>query len=69
MVKLDTCVGSCNTLNYLSNKLSVPNKTEDSNIHVFNLMTGKNESEIFTKDILCKCKWKFDGRKCNSNQW
>ena len=26
-VKLDKCVGSCNTLNDLSNKVCVPNKT------------------------------------------
>ena len=26
MVKLDRCVGSCNTLNDLSDKLCVPNK-------------------------------------------
>ena len=26
-VKLDRCVGSCNTLNDLSNKVCVPNKT------------------------------------------
>ena len=30
--KLDRCVGSCNTLNKLSNKACVPNKTEDLNI-------------------------------------
>ena len=28
-VKLDGCVGSCNTLNDLSNKVCDPNKTED----------------------------------------
>ena len=31
--KLDRCVGSCNTLNDLSHKVCVPNKTEDLNIH------------------------------------
>ena len=29
-VKLVTCVGSCNTLNDLSNKVCIPNETEDS---------------------------------------
>ena len=29
VVKLDRCVGSCNTVNDLSNKVCVPNKTED----------------------------------------
>ena len=42
-VKLDGCVGSCNTVNDLSNKICVPNKTEDLNIHVFNMITEKNE--------------------------
>ena len=34
-VKLDRCVGSCNTLNELSNKVCVPNKTEYLNLSVF----------------------------------
>ena len=42
-VKLDRCVGSCNTLNDLSNKLHIPNKTEDLNLSVFNI-TGINEN-------------------------
>ena len=41
-IKLDKCVRSCNTVNDLSNKVCVPNKTEDLNIHVFNIITGKN---------------------------
>ena len=28
-VKLDRCAGSCNTINDLSNKVCVPNNTED----------------------------------------
>ena len=28
-IKLDRCVGSCNTLNDLSNKVCIPNKIED----------------------------------------
>ena len=38
-IKLDKCVRSCNTLNDLSNKVCVPNKTEDLNIHVFHMIT------------------------------
>ena len=56
VVKLDRCVGSCNTLNDLSNKVCVPSKTEDLNLSVFNMITGKNESKILTKDISCECK-------------
>ena len=34
--KLDICVGSCNTLNDLSNKVCVSNTTEDLNLSVIN---------------------------------
>ena len=33
------------------------------------MITGRNESKTLTKDISCKRKCKFDGTKCNSNQW
>ena len=32
LVKLDRCVGSCNTLNDLSSKVCIPSKTEDLNL-------------------------------------
>ena len=38
VVKLDKYVGSHNALNDLSNKVYDPNKTEDLNIHVFNMI-------------------------------
>ena len=41
-VKLDRCVGSCNTLNDLSDKLCVPNKKQDLNLSVFSMITGIN---------------------------
>ena len=69
VVKLDRCVGSCNTLNDLSNKVCVPNKTENLNLSVFNMITGRNESKTLTKHISTECKCKLDRRKCNSNQW
>ena len=68
-VKLDRCVGSCNTLNDLSNKVCVPNKTEDLNLSVFDIITEINESKALKKHISCECKCRFDGRKCNSDQW
>ena len=67
-VKLDRCVENCNTLIHLSSKVCIPNKTEDLNLSVFNLITGINESETLAKHISCKCKCGFDKRKCNSNQ-
>ena len=68
-VKLDRCVGSCNTLNNLSTKVCAPNKTEDLILSVFNTITGINESKTLTKHISCKCNRRFKGKKCNSDQW
>ena len=42
VVKLDRRVGSCNSLNDLSNKVCVPNKTEDINLSMFNMITRLN---------------------------
>ena len=67
--KLDICVRSCNTLNDLSNKVCVPNKTEDLNLSMFNMIPGINKSKTLTKYISCKCKSIFHGGKCNSDQW
>ena len=41
-VKLDRCVGSFSTLNDLSSKVCVTNKTEDLNRSVFNMITRIN---------------------------
>ena len=68
VIKLHRCVGSCNTLNDLSDKICVPNKTEDLNLSVFNMITRINESKTLTKLITCKCDCRFEGRKCNSDQ-
>ena len=67
-VKLDRCVRSCNTLNDLYNKVYVPNETNNLNLSMFNMITEINESKTLTKHILCECKCKFDGRKCNPDQ-
>ena len=68
-VKLDRCVGNGNTQNDLSNKVCIPNKTEDLNLSIFNMITGINESKSLTKHISCDCKCKFDRTKCKLNQW
>ena len=33
------------------------------------MITRINESKTLTKHISCEYQSKFDGRKCNSNQW
>ena len=40
-VNLHKFTGSFNTLRDVFDKVCVPNKAEDLNIHVFNLITGK----------------------------
>ena len=50
-VKLGRRVRSCNIINDLCNKVCTANKTEDLNIHVFNIIKGLNESRILTKVV------------------
>ena len=64
VVKVDRCAGGCNTLNDLSNKVCVPNKTEELNLNVFNMITGINGNYVS-----CECKCKSDRKKCDSNRW
>ena len=52
-VKLDRCVRSFDTLNDLSNKVCIPNKTKDLSLSMFNMTTGINESKMLTKHISC----------------
>ena len=49
VVKLDGCVGSRNNINDFSNKVCVPNKAEDLNLSMFNMIAGINESKNINK--------------------
>ena len=69
VIKLNKSDGSYNTLNDLSNRVCVPDKTEVLNIHVFNMISGKNESNFLRKYLPCKYKCRLDRKKCNSDQW
>ena len=33
------------------------------------MITGISESKTLAKHILCRCKCRFDGNKCNLNEW
>ena len=48
-VKLDRGVASCNILADLCNKVCVPNKTEDLNLSMFNVISGINELKALKK--------------------
>ena len=43
LVNIDRYVGSCNILNGFSYKVRVPNKTDVSNLSVFDMITEINE--------------------------
>ena len=43
MVRLVKCNGRCNTLSKICGRICFPNKTEDINLSVFNLITRKIE--------------------------
>ena len=62
-VKLDICFESGNTLNDLPYKVVVPNKTENVNLSMLNMITGINVSKTLAKHILCEFQCIFDGRK------
>ena len=55
MINLDTCGGKCNTLNNLSDRICVPNKTEGLNLKVLKMTTGTNESKSLEKDVPRGC--------------
>ena len=68
-INLDRCMGSCNTLNDLSNRLCVPDKhkiwTWMFLIWLQKKKKKKNESKTLTKQIPWKCVCKFRSSKCN----
>ena len=68
MVNLDRCFGSCITFNNPSGRICIPNKTENKNLNVFNMITRTNESRTLKKHISCNCRCKRDGKKCSVNQ-
>ena len=53
---LDRRVRSYNTLNDLANTVCIPNKTEDLNLSVFNMITVINKSKTLAKHMSCECK-------------
>ena len=59
---------SCNAVEDPFDKIRVPNKMKHKNLKVFNMMKVINESNALAKQILCKCRCEFDGRKRNSRQ-
>ena len=49
-ISLDRWVGSCNSFNYLS-RVCVPNKTEELNLHVFDMISEINKSKTYVMQM------------------
>ena len=64
MVILGKCNRSCNSVNELSTKTCVLNKTKNVNVKVFNIITKINKAKTLVKHISCESKCKFDSIKC-----
>ena len=53
----------------MPNNACVPNKTEDLNLNMFNIITGINNSKVLIKHISCGNKCRLDRTECNSDHW
>ena len=63
VVSVSKCGGSCNTIDDPFGRICVPNKIEDINLKLFNMINGINESKTLSKHVSCECRYKFDGKK------
>lgn len=52
LANIDRCVGSCITLNDLSNRKCVRKRTEDLNLGISNMITAINESKKLIKTYI-----------------
>ena len=68
MVSFSRCNVSRNTPDDPSGRICLPNKTENGNWNVVNMIARIDQAKTLTKHILCDCKCKFYDRKCNPNQ-
>ena len=67
-IKVNKCVGSCNTINEPCSKLCVPDITKNINVKVFNLMARIDETRQIVWHETCKCICRLTSAVCNSGQ-
>ena len=68
MIGLDKCNGSCNSVDDLSTKICVPNKTKNMTVRVLNMITNENEAKAMIKHISCGFKCKLNSTTYSSNR-
>ena len=59
---IDKCSGSCNFVNDLSTKVSVPRQTKNVNLKVFNMIMWIIEKKTSIKHVSCDSKCKLSGK-------
>ena len=67
-ITINTCKGSCNTINDPYAKLCVPDTIKNINVKVFNLMSRTNETRHIEWHKTCKYKFRLDASVCNNKQ-
>ena len=67
-IKINKCIGICNTINDPYAKICVPDEIKTTNVKVFNLMSRTNETRHIKWHKTCKCRCRLDASICNNNQ-
>ena len=67
-IKMNRCVGSCNTIDDPYGKTSFANDIENIGLKVFNLLSQSNETINMEKQESCGCKCKLNKDSCNNKQ-
>ena len=67
-IKMDSCVGSCNTINDPYGKTCFANDIENIDLKVSNLLSQNSETINIEKHKSCECKCKLNKDACNNKQ-
>ena len=65
---LDRCHGSCNTAENPFGRICIPNKMEEVNLKVFNMIKEINKLKKVAEYISYECRFEFVSRKCSLKQ-
>ena len=68
IISMNRCNGSCNTVDDPLGGISPPDKMEDVNLKVFNMIKGINVLRTLAKHTSYECRCEFDVRKYKSRQ-
>ena len=67
-IKMNRCVGSCNTIDDPYGKTCFANDIENIGLKVFNLLSQNKETISIEKHKSCGCKCKLNNYACNNKQ-